>query len=104
MNADACPRLFGGPMTEVLISADSHVHEPPDLWVDRLPPKFRDLAPRRVVSGPMNDFYVFVDGSMRHFMRTEHVGEARDREDAALASGTYDVATRLAVLDEEGIA
>ena len=29
-----------------LISADSHVNEPPDLWVDRMPARFADRAPR----------------------------------------------------------
>ncbi|HET7720425.1 MAG TPA: hypothetical protein VFK43_10695, partial [Acidimicrobiales bacterium] len=29
-----------------LISADSHVNEPGDLWVDRVPAKLRDRAPR----------------------------------------------------------
>ena len=31
---------------EVIISADSHTMEPPDLWVARLPAAFRDQAPR----------------------------------------------------------
>ena len=31
---------------EVLISADSHVSEDPNLWVDRLPAKFTDVAPK----------------------------------------------------------
>ena len=31
---------------EALISADSHVMEPPDLWEKNLPPSFRDRAPR----------------------------------------------------------
>ena len=30
---------------EVLISADSHVLEPPDLWKKRLPGAFKDDAP-----------------------------------------------------------
>jgi predicted TIM-barrel fold metal-dependent hydrolase len=30
---------------ELLISADSHVMEPPDLWVTRVPAAFRDQAP-----------------------------------------------------------
>ena len=30
---------------ELLISADSHVMEPPDLWATRVPPAFRDQAP-----------------------------------------------------------
>ncbi|MPZ13825.1 MAG: amidohydrolase family protein [Chloroflexi bacterium] len=32
--------------TETLISADSHVSEDPDLWVNLLPARFRDMAPR----------------------------------------------------------
>src|SRR5687768_12553951 len=31
--------------TEVIISADSHVMEPHDLWVNRLPASLRDQAP-----------------------------------------------------------
>ncbi len=31
---------------EILISADSHVMEPPDLWAKRMPSQFRDAAPR----------------------------------------------------------
>ena len=29
-----------------LIDADTHVNEPPDLWIDRVPSKFKDRAPR----------------------------------------------------------
>ena len=29
-----------------LISADSHVSEPPDLWAERVDRKYRDRAPR----------------------------------------------------------
>ena len=29
-----------------LIDADSHVNEPGDLWLERLPERFRDRAPR----------------------------------------------------------
>ena len=29
-----------------LVSADSHVNEPPDLWQQRVPAKFKDRAPR----------------------------------------------------------
>lgn len=34
------------PTSELLISADSHVIEPPELWAERLPAAFRDRAPR----------------------------------------------------------
>jgi len=31
---------------DVIISADSHMTEPPDLWVERIDKPFRDRAPR----------------------------------------------------------
>ena len=34
------------PATEILISADSHVMEPPDLWTTRVPQSFRSQAPQ----------------------------------------------------------
>ena len=35
-----------------LISADSHVSEPPDLWVTRVDKKYRDRAPQLMVNPP----------------------------------------------------
>jgi hypothetical protein len=35
-----------------LISADSHVSEPPDLWATRVDQKYRDRAPRLAVDLP----------------------------------------------------
>jgi uncharacterized protein len=34
-----------------IVDADTHVNEPPDLWEQRLPKKFKDQAPQ-VVDGP----------------------------------------------------
>jgi len=36
------------PSTAKILSADDHVIEPPHLWVDRVPQKFRDFCPRIV--------------------------------------------------------
>ena len=33
-------------MQEIIVSADSHVMEPPDLWAKGVPAPFRDKAPR----------------------------------------------------------
>ena len=41
-----------------LISADSHIVEPPDLWVKRLDPKFREQAPRIVRQDGIDLWYV----------------------------------------------
>ena len=35
-----------------LISSDSHVSEPPDLWVERIDTKYRDRAPRNWSAAP----------------------------------------------------
>ena len=47
-------------ITDRLISSDSHVVEPPDLWATRIAPKFRDRAPR-VVQEDDGDWWI-VDG------------------------------------------
>ena len=45
----------------LVISSDSHVFEPPDLWTKRIDPKFRDRAPRMErVEG--NDELIIEDG------------------------------------------
>ena len=43
-----------------ILSSDSHVVEPPDLWATRMEPKFRDRAPR-VVQEDDGDWWI-VDG------------------------------------------
>ena len=45
-----------------LISADSHVIEPPDVWTERIDPEFRDRAPRLVWTGSTHTW--FIDGDM----------------------------------------
>lgn len=47
-------------LDELILSSDSHVIEPPDLWLERLPRSLRDRAPR-VVSEPDGDYWI-VDG------------------------------------------
>lgn len=45
-----------------LFSADSHVSEPPDLWVQRIDKQFRDRAPRveaRVHDGRPQEFFIY---------------------------------------------
>lgn len=48
-------------MTEYrIISADSHMCEPPNLWVDRINKKYQDRAPRTVkgYQGKEGEFFV----------------------------------------------
>ena len=41
-----------------LISSDSHIVEPPDLWQNRMPAAFRDRAPRVVTEAGESWWYV----------------------------------------------
>ena len=44
-----------------IVDSDAHVNEPPELWVDRVPSKWRDRAPR-VVHSDGGDLWVFDGG------------------------------------------
>src|SRR5437764_13869750 len=50
-----------------LISADSHVSEPPDLWVTRVDQKYRDRAPRLATDLPGKEgAYFLYEGQAPH--------------------------------------
>ena len=83
-------------ITAKLISSDSHVVEPPDLWASRIEPKFRDRAPRVVQEGD-GDWWI-VDGHRTNSfqggaqagMRFEHHDELRPAARFAdVRSGAY---------------
>ena len=46
-----------------LISADSHVSEPPDLWTERVDQKYRERAPQLMVNPPGKEgAYFYYEG------------------------------------------
>ena len=47
-----------------VIDADAHVTEPADLWVDRLPAKWRDQAPQMVRGEDGRDRWFVNDGAV----------------------------------------
>src|SRR2546423_8593087 len=50
-----------------LISADSHVSEPPDLWAERVDRPYRERAPRLVVNPPgLEGAYFLYEGYAPH--------------------------------------
>jgi len=56
-------------MTEYrLISADSHVNEPPNLWVERVDQKYRERAPQLMVNPPggKEGAYFYYEGYAPH--------------------------------------
>ncbi len=48
-------------MKQTLISADSHITEPPDLYVSRVDTKYRDRVPHLVRNGDRGDMFVMGD-------------------------------------------
>jgi predicted TIM-barrel fold metal-dependent hydrolase len=89
------------------ISADSHVVEPPDLWLKRIDRRFLERAPRLVREGD-SDFVLF-EGTTRCGLGTlaaagrkpEELGEGGRWED--VRRGAHDPFARLAEMDRDGV-
>jgi len=96
-----------------LISSDSHVSEPPDLWVERLDIKYWDRAPRVVLNleGQEGAYFVY-EGYPPHNLAIG-LGAGRTPEELAafLKTGTYadarpggwDPAQRLPDMELDGV-
>jgi predicted TIM-barrel fold metal-dependent hydrolase len=96
-----------------LISSDSHVSEPPDLWVERLDIKYRDRAPRLVLNPDAQEGAYFIyEGYPPHNLAIG-LGAGRTPEELAafLKTGTYadarpggwDPAQRLPDMELDGV-
>jgi predicted TIM-barrel fold metal-dependent hydrolase len=93
-----------------LISCDDHVIEPPRLWLDRLPARYHDVAPRVVDEDDGKQTWVYED--QRFNVSTGHVryvdgfmprpGPQAIRFDQ-MRPGCYDPHARLADMDEDGV-
>jgi predicted TIM-barrel fold metal-dependent hydrolase len=90
-----------------IVSVDDHVVEPPNVWQDRLPAKYRDVGPRIVrapmaetslaggvwrnemgTEGPPVDWFLYEDLKWPHTRINASVGMAR--EDITMTGMTYD--------------
>jgi len=96
-----------------LISSDSHVSEPPDLWVERLDTRYRDRAPRVVLNPEGQEgAYLVYEGYPPHNLAIG-LGAGRTPEELAafLKTGTYadarpggwDPAQRLPDMELDGV-
>src|SRR5437867_1534287 len=95
------------PPTEKLISADSHVNPPPDLWQREAPARLRERVPR-VETTPEGDVWV-VDGRTAPIPGLSFMA-GRDHKDyqmrivyKEMRPGSWDPKARLADMDEDGI-
>ena len=69
-------------MAERLISADSHMCEPPQLWTERIDRAYRDRAPRVVVDPPghKGSFFICEDLPPFRVSGAFAAGKTYDRE------------------------
>jgi predicted TIM-barrel fold metal-dependent hydrolase len=93
-----------------LVSSDTHVVEPPQLWLERLPAAWRDRAPRTVLDD--DDEWWFVDGLRTNSFAGGAQAGLRFEDPASLRvaarfedvrRGAYDPAEHLAENEEDGV-
>ena len=75
-------------MKQQVISADSHVIEPPDLWLSHIEPEFRDRAPRVVHDEHEKMDRWVCEGATLHTIR-ELIGVGREFTDP-IRPGRYE--------------
>jgi predicted TIM-barrel fold metal-dependent hydrolase len=88
----------------MLISADSHVVEPPDLW-SRVDAEFRDRAPQ-LVSTDTGDAIAFAGGRVAPYASFATAGEAQATgatRQATLRPALFDPLERLAEAEADGV-
>jgi predicted TIM-barrel fold metal-dependent hydrolase len=95
-------------MRERIVSADSHVNPPKDLWTQNAPAKFKDRAPR-VESTEMGDFWI-VDSEISGGIGLDSSAGRKPEEFKAfgltykdMRAGAYDPKARLEDMDLDGV-
>ena len=96
-----------------LISADSHMCEPPNLWVDRIDQKYRDRAPRTVkgYNGKEGEWFVCenispipIAGAFGAGVKAEDLTGHNKKGFEAAPASVWDPAARLKEQDADGVA
>ncbi len=93
----------------ILISVDDHLIEPPDLFAEHLPARFRDRAPRLVRNDEGSDVWVFGQVTMETAALNAVAGRPREEygmEPQSLDEvrpGCYDVDERVKDMDAGGV-
>jgi predicted TIM-barrel fold metal-dependent hydrolase len=116
-DAEHAPQQIASSRASLLVDADSHVLEPPDVWQRHIEPRFRERAVRVVRSDAGHDV-LLVDGQPARLTTPEMLGDfggmgrTLDEQASAALSGRYadnapaaatDPDARVAQLDREGV-
>jgi len=97
-------------MQKPIISADSHITEPPGTYVDRIDKKFKDIAPRMERSEQLGDIFV-IDGLSTPVPMGLVAAAGKRPEDLRISGvkfeelhrGGWDPKARLADQDRDGV-
>ena len=97
--------------TEAMISSDSHIVEPPDLWERWLAPELKPLAPRLVKDEEGGDAWLYNDGGAPAPLGLVTVTRGRAREDlrwsgaryASINQGNFEATARVEEMLEDGV-
>ena len=99
-------------LAQPIISADSHITEPPGTYVDYIDPAFRDRAPKVVDGGPKLGEVFMIDGMSRPLsLSTAAAAGKRPDEIKSMGArfedlhrGGWDPVARMADQDRDGVA
>jgi hypothetical protein len=93
----------------ILVSVDDHVCEPPDMWDQHVPAKWKDRAPRLVHKADGSDVWVFEGKQIPNVGLNAVAGRAPDEygmEPTALSQlrpGCYDIDARIGDMNANGV-
>src|SRR5713226_9225856 len=98
-------------MQKPIISADSHITEPPNTYIDYIDPKFRDRAPHMVRDDRKGDLFM-IDGMKRPIPMGLIAAAGKAAEELTLLGikfeelhrGGWDPEARMADQDRDGVA
>jgi predicted TIM-barrel fold metal-dependent hydrolase len=91
-----------------LISVDDHILEPPNVWQDRLPARYKAAGPR-LVRRDGDEFWAYEDRQVRTSGLSAVIGKSAEEFSPepisyeSMAPGCYDSAARLADMNRAGI-
>jgi predicted TIM-barrel fold metal-dependent hydrolase len=97
------------PKDTQIVSVDDHVIEHPRVWLDRMPAKYQDDAPRIERSPDGNDWWLYEGAKAGNFSLNAVAGkhprefgvDPRSYDD--MLRGCYDIADRIKDMDTEGV-
>lgn len=92
-----------------LVSVDDHVLEPPNVWRDRLPARYRDEGPRLITDEAGEEHWVYEDRKVRTVGLAASAGRSKEQFSpdpvpySEMRAGCYDSVARLEDMDRAGV-